>query len=294
MGEDFWDDLYRAAANPDGGFKLIWRMWTGPDFTDTYNVRLAHGKYFSKDHKDENENVVINESAAELLGLDQPVGQKLVDNNGRNYMIIGVMEDFHYESLQTKIKPMIIHRQPIKYAGEFTSVRISTENTAQLIGQLKNTWMKFAGSLVFEYEFFDSHFEKLYLSEKKTGHIFLVFTLLAVFIASLGLFGLAAFITLQRTKEIGIRKVLGASVSEIVFVLGRQLTMRVLLANIIAWPAAYFMMNEWLKSFAYRTNIDVWTFLISGIFTLIFALAAISFHTIKSSSVNPVNVLKYE
>jgi len=294
MGEDFGDDLYRAADNPDDGFKLIWRMWTGPDFTDTYNVKLVQGKYFSKVHKDENEHVVINESAARLLGLKQSVGQKLVDSNRRNYTVIGVMEDFHYESLQTKIKPMIIHRMPIKYAGEFTSVRMSRENTIQLIEELKKTWEKFAGSQAFEYEFFDSHFEKFYLAEKKTGHIFLVFTLLAVFIAGLGLFGLAAFITLQRTKEIGIRKVLGASAGEIVYALSSQLTMRVLLANIIAWPAAYFVMNEWLNSFAYRTTIDIWTFIISGFISLILSLAVISFHTIKASFVNPVNVLKYE
>ena len=169
-----------------------------------------------------------------------------------------------------------------------------SENIRETIASIKSTWDKYALNQAFEYEFFDEHFDRLYRSEEKTGTIFFSFSLLAILIASLGLFGLTAFITQQRTKEIGIRKVLGASISGIIFLLTKQFTRWVLVANIIAWPLAYFVMNKWLENFAYRASIGFGTFVVSALLALAIALFTVSFQSIRAAIANPVDSLRYE
>jgi putative ABC transport system permease protein len=159
---------------------------------------------------------------------------------------------------------------------------------------MNRSWEKYALNQAFEYEFFDDHFARLYSSEEKTGIIFFSFSLLAILIASLGLFGLTAFITQQRTKEIGIRKVLGASIPGIVFLFTKQFTRWVLVANIIAWPLAYFAMNKWLENFSYRASIGVGTFVLSGLLALAIALFTVSFQSIRVAIANPVDSLRCE
>ncbi len=155
-------------------------------------------------------------------------------------------------------------------------------------------WHKYAGNQEFEYSFFNDDFAKLYSSEQRTGQLFSVFSVIAIIIACLGLLGLAAFTAEQRTKEIGIRKVLGATVPEIIFMLTKEFTKWVLIANIIAWPAAYFFMNGWLENFAYRINISVWIFILSGVVALLIAVITVSYQAIKAAIANPVKSLRYE
>jgi len=174
------------------------------------------------------------------------------------------------------------------------SVRVRSENIREALDSIKTIWHQFASNQAFDYLFFDDHFAKVYLTEEKTSQIFFVFSILAMIIANLGLFGLSAFIAEQRTKEIGIRKVLGSSVGGVIVLLVKQFTKWVVVANLIAWPVAYFAMHRWLENFAYRTNIELWILLLSGLIAFGIAIVTVSFQSVKAAMANPVEALKYE
>ena len=294
IGDFFGDSLYRQIDQPKEKNQLIWRLWTDQDYSETYELKLVHGRYFSEEQQEGRREVVLNESGVKILGYKDPVGEKIIDLEGNEFTIIGVVEDFHFESLHKKLNPLIIHPYISRSNGRYLSVRVRAENIRETITSMKRTWEKYALNQAFEYEFFDDHFARLYRSEEKTGTIFFSFSLLAILIASLGLFGLTAFITQQRTKEIGIRKVLGASISGIIFLFTKQFTRWVLVANIIAWPLAYFAMNKWLENFAYRARIGVGTFVLSALLALAIALFTVSFQSIRAAIANPVDSLRYE
>ncbi|HSR18042.1 MAG TPA: FtsX-like permease family protein, partial [Ignavibacteriaceae bacterium] len=190
-----------------------------------------------------------------------------------------------------KIEPLIIAAVP---NFRMMAVKIRPGNLSGSVKQIQNIYSKFAPGYPFEFQFLDESFDQLYKSEKKEEDIFSVFSILAIFISCLGLFGLASFSTAQRTKEIGIRKVLGATISEIIIMLSKQFIKLVLIANIIACPAAYFIMNSWLEDFAYRTEINFYTFLAAGLIALAIAILTISFQSIKAAIANPVESLRYE
>jgi putative ABC transport system permease protein len=294
IGDFFGDNLYRQIDQTRDKNQLIWRFWTDPDYADTYKIQIKQGRYFSDYQQEGQQEVVLNESGVKILGYDDPVGQKIIDQDGNAFTIIGVVEDFHFESLHKRLNPLIIHPYSPRGNGRYLSVRVNAENIRETLAFMKNTWQKYSGGQAFEYEFFDDHFAKIYISEEKTGKIFFSFSLLAILIASLGLFGLTAFITQQRTKEIGIRKILGASIPGIIFLFTKQFTRWVLVANIIAWPLAYFAMNKWLQNFAYRTSIGMETFVLSAILALLIALFTVSFQSIRAAISNPVDSLRYE
>jgi putative ABC transport system permease protein len=294
IGDFFGDSLYRQVGQPKEKNQLIWRMWTDKDYSETYKLEFLQGRYFSEDQQEGLREVVLNESGAAILGFDDAEGKKIIDMDGRDYTIIGVVKDFHFESLHKELNPLIIHPFSARGNGRYLSVRVRAENIRETIASMKKTWEKYALNQAFEYEFFDDRFARLYRSEEKTGTIFFSFSLLAILIASLGLSGLTAFITQQRTKEIGIRKILGASVYGILFLYTRQFTRWVLVANIIAWPLAYFAMNKWLENFAYRTSIGVGTFVLSALLALLIALFTVSFQSIRAAIANPVESLRYE
>ncbi len=260
---------------------------------------MKKGRFFSKDHASDLSAIVVNEAVVNAFGLKDPIGKKLIrpgDQNGMKYEIIGVIKNFNYESLHQLIRPLVIHLfDDSGYGyGQFVSVRTSSKDYQSVINSLENTWKKFAGNEAFNYNFLDQKLVHLYSAEQRTSKIVITFSILAIFIACLGLLGLAAFIIEQRTKEIGIRKVLGATVLEIVILLSKEFAKWVLIANIIAWPLAYFIMNNWLKDFAYRTNINPWIFVLSGITALLIALLTVSSHSIRAASANPIKSLRYE
>lgn len=294
MGESFGDSLYVPAERPGDQRQLIWRMWADPDFFKTYKIELSRGSYFPSRVQRDNQLVVLNESAAKILNLEDPVGQKLIDMNGRDYTIVGVVKDFHFESLHKAIKPFLIHPLGPEGGGRYLSVRLGAGDIQDTLSLIKQTWQNYAGNQAFEYEFFDELFARVYLSEEKTGQIFLVFSFLAVAIACLGLFGLTSFITDQRTKEVGIRKILGASITKILLLLTRQFALLVLIANAIAWPLAYWFTRRWLQDFAYRADLSFWVFVLSAGLTLLIALLTVSYQCVKAAAANPVDSLRYE
>jgi putative ABC transport system permease protein len=293
MGASFGDGLYVPASRPEDQKQLIWRMWADPNFLATYKIELAAGSFFPAEARDESRVVVLNEAAVKILGLENPVGQLLIEN-GESHTIVGVVKDFHFESLHHAIKPFLMHPLSRDGGGQYLSVRMATAEVRKTLSLIEQTWKKYAGGQAFEYEFFDEHFARVYLSEQKTGRIFMIFSLLAVFIACLGLLGLTAFITEQRTKEIGIRKVLGASAPQVLLLLTRQFAFLVLIANIIAWPLAYWITRNWLQDFAYRTTLTAWLFALSAGLALLVALLTVSFQSIRAALANPVDSLRYE
>jgi putative ABC transport system permease protein len=179
-------------------------------------------------------------------------------------------------------------------AASYVTVRLAPGNHLKTISYIKKAWNKYAGNEEFDFNFLDNNLQMLYTADQRTSEITGAFSILAIFIACLGLLGLAAFITEQRTKEIGIRKVLGASTPEVITLLSAQFAKWVLIANVAAWPLAYFIMNKWLQNFAYRTEISIWIFIVSGALALVIALATVSLYAIKAAMANPVKSLRYE
>jgi len=230
------------------------------------------------------------------MDIQSPVGKRFsydnpFDTENSDGVIIGIIKDFHQSSLHKKIEPLVLK---LAKSWPYVAVKINSENVSESIEFLKNKWKEFVPDRPFEYAFIDEKINSYYNSEQRTGTIFKYFTFLALFISCLGLFGLATFMGEQRIKEIGIRKVLGASVLGILLLLSREFTKWILMANIIAWPVAYFIVNKWLENFAYRMNIGIWIFLLSSILVLSIALLTIGYQAIKAAITNPVESIRYE
>jgi len=260
------------------------------DYLDTFRIEMVAGRFFSKEFPADVSNVVLNEAAIKAMGIESPIGKRF--RSLSEGQIIGIVKNFHYKSLHTEIEPLILLMNPdnISYA----CIRINTENISGTIGFIEDTWKKLVPNFPFEYSFLDERLDNLYKAEASMGLVFKYFTVLGMFIACLGLFGMASFTAEQRTKEIGIRKILGASVPNVVSLFSKEFTKLVLISNLIAWPAAYLIMNKWLQSFSYRTNIGIWTFLSSAVLALVIAFITVSYQSIKAALTNPVESLHYE
>ncbi|QQS35415.1 MAG: ABC transporter permease [Ignavibacteriales bacterium] len=298
FGEDFGNTPYKIYGTNDN--HLINILFADHNFASVYGIEMAKGRYYSEEFRSDTSSIVLNETAARELGIyDDPIGKQIVRAHAEDqvpfvYTVVGVMKDFHYQSLHRRIEPVIIHLYFPGGFGRNVSVKIPPDNIDQKLQEIKTVWHKYAGNQAFEYVFFDEDFAKVYESEKRAGIIVTVFSLLAILIACLGLLGLAAFTTEQRTKEVGIRKILGASVSSIVVLLLKDFAKWVLISNIIAWPIAYFALNKWLEDFAYRINIELWTFVIASLSAIVIAVLTVSYQSIKAAISNPVKSLRYE
>jgi putative ABC transport system permease protein len=263
-------------------------------------MEIAAGRNFSADlATDSSESVIINQTAARKLGWEKPLGKTFIfrpppGSEGETIImtVIGVVKDFHMASLRQKIEPQIIFYDLSSVRN--ISIRIASDDIMHTVALLRKKWKEIDPQRPFDYFFLDEVFDSQYRAEERAGNLTLYFSLLAIFIGCLGLFGLAAFMAEKRTKEIGIRKVLGASAPGIVMLLSREFLKWVLLANIIAWPIAWYGMNNWLQNFAYRINIGLWTFVLAGLLALVIALLTVSFQTIKATIANPVEALRYE
>ena len=251
---------------------------------------------FSKNFPSDISAVVINEAMSSECETGNPVGKELFKpgRQSKTYKIIGVIKNFNYQSLHQKIRPLVLYLSPVKQPASIITIRISSTNIKNTIAFINNTWKKLTGGEEVYSSFLNEDLAQLYKSEQRGGTVAAVFSVLAIFIACLGLFGLASFVTEKRKKEIGIRKVLGASVIELLVMLSKEFTKWVLIANLIAWPAAYLIMNNWLANFAYRTNIGFGIFLLSGSAAFVIALATVSMHAVRAARANPVKALKYE
>jgi len=267
------------------------------DFIPMLGLELVEGRNFSKEYStDATQAYILNEEAIKQMGMQNPVGKQF-SYGQRKGTIIGVLKNAHFRSLHVKIEPHVLFfLDDVSVATEYgvVLIKVNSDKTVEALATIKGVWKEFNPITPFEYHFLDQKYDSLYRKEQKIGTILNAFTLFAIIISCLGLFGLASFLTEQRTREIGIRKVLGASESSIVFLLSKQFTKWVLISNIFAWPAAYIIMNEWLKSFAYRINIGIWAFVLSGMLAVGIALITVSYQAIRAAWANPVDSLRYE
>ena len=272
-------------------------MSVDSDFSETYKLKLKEGRFFSEEFSTDTFAVVINESAVKEFGFKEPlVGKRLITNfYGEVYTwnIIGVVKNFNFRSLHQDVGSLIM-ASPFVNGTNLISVKLNTEITEEAIEYISEKWKKFEFETPFSYYILEDDFDNLHKEEFRTGDVFIIFSILAIFIACLGLFGLASFMAENKTKEIGIRKAMGASTYTVVGLLLIQFTKWVLWANIIAWPIAYFAMSKWLQNFAYQVNIKWWFFIASGILGLFIAMITVSFQAIKAARANPVNSLRYE
>jgi putative ABC transport system permease protein len=269
------------------------------DFVPTYGMHILAGRNFSRDYGTDTTSFMLNAAAARALGLQRPelaVGRnfKYGDAKGR---IVGVLDDFHFESLHQQIVPLVLAMTPENTPGfhyNWLSIKIAGNNIPAALDYLEKTWKKYLPQTPFEYTFLDEKFDQLYRSEQRQGTLFTSFACIAIFIACLGLLGLSAFAISQRIKEIGIRKVLGASVGSIVTMLSKDFLKLVGIAAIIAFPIAWYAMYNWLTDFAYRISIQWWIFLAAGILASAVALITIGFQAIRAATAPPVKSLRTE
>ncbi len=268
------------------------------NYLSTYKLKMKEGRYFSKNISTDTLSIILNEAAVKKLDFKNPINSELLtslgnENNVSPLKIIGIVKDFHIQTLKDEIRPaaLILLNTP---EANFLSVKISSNSIQKTIKYLSNKWKEFGQIKPMEYSFFDDNFNELYQSEIQSEKVFTIFAILAVIIACLGLFGLTAFTAEQRKKEIGIRKVLGATITNIVAMLSKEFLLLIVVANVIAWPVSYYLMHKWLEDFAYKTEIGIGVFLISGLAVLVIALITISFQAINAAVSNPVNSLRHE
>lgn len=262
------------------------------DYVETVDIEMVEGRSYSRVYPSDAESAfVVNEELQRLMGFDSAIGKRFsfLERTGT---VIGVVKDFHFLSLKKKIEPLALVFQPEWLSYIF--IRIRPGNLSATLEDIERTWSRVIPAFPFDFRFINEEFDALYRAEERMEGVLRCFTFLAMFIACLGLFGLSAFSAERRTREIGIRKVLGASMSRITFLLCKEFTILVLLANILAWPVAYLAMHNWLTGFAYRTTIRWEIFVLAAGLALVIALFTVSFQAVKSALINPARALKYE
>jgi putative ABC transport system permease protein len=265
------------------------------DFFSTMGIELAAGRDFSKDFpSDPEQSVIINETAARTFGWNEPLGKKIRELDGRQITktVIGVIKDYHLVSVRIAIEPLLISNSPEGY--EALLIKIAPGNTTGILEALRAKWKEVAPGTPFEFHFLGDTFNSQYNAEERLGQIFSYFSILAIFIACLGLFGMAAYSVEQRTKEIGVRKVLGASLTNLLLLLNKDFIKLFIIANVIAWPFAFFFAKRWLQEFAYQTPINILIYIGATLFVLLIGFLTVSYQSFKAASTNPVDSLRYE
>jgi ABC-type antimicrobial peptide transport system permease subunit len=282
-----WD-----GRNPDETL-LFHNIFVDQAFAETFRMEILEGRFFSEDIQSDSNTLVINEEAAKIIGQDAIIGKK-VYAYGIEFKIIGVLKNFHFKPLDTIIEPIILFFTPSLHQLNFMLLRIKAENAESALASIENRYSQISPESIFTYHFLDDIYIQLYRGVEKAGSVLMSFTILAIFISCLGLYGLVSFISEQRTKEIGVRKVLGASTRSVVMLLSVEFIKCVLIASLIAWPVAYFAMSIWLENYAYRIDMSLWFFVAPAIIALVIAITTVSCHAIKAALADPVKALKYE
>jgi putative ABC transport system permease protein len=287
---------------PEGGDNtspwIIYIMEVDENFIPAIDMQILDGRNFSREFGTDTMAVVINETLRDRLGWDDPLGKKLYQfgqgDNPPAYTIVGVVKNYHFKSLHDAVEPSMLFLR--SGAPDFVVLRMKPGPRSMYVEELEQRWDKVESAFPFDYLFLEEDLTQQYSPEQNMSRLFIFFTILAIFIACLGLFGLASFSAQRRTKEIGIRKVLGAPSGGIVFSLGKEFTRWVLIANIVAWPVAYLLIDRWLQSFAFRINLleNLWVFPAAGIMALFIALATVIGQAIRAATMNPVEAVKYE
>lgn len=262
------------------------------DYLATMRMRLAHGRFFSEKFATDSSAALLNEAAVLALGWEKnPIGKKFFDNRNNELHVIGVLKDFHYEKVNQKIGPLFMR---LGNNNGAMAVKIKTDDVAGLLASVKETWHSFTPGAALSYSFLDERFAEAYRADQRLSKIVAIFAGLAIIVACSGLFGLVTFTAHQRTKEIGVRKVLGASLASIMLLLSKDFLKLVLVANIISWPLAWWGMHQWLQDFAYRIAINPWIFVFAGSAAVLIALLTVSFQSVKVALANPVKALRNE
>ena len=284
----------KAEMVSESGFTMQrWKI--DYDYFKTLGIKLIKGRNFSPGFGTDSLSIIINETAARQLGYKNPLNEKLFTwvGGGRlvSYNIIGVVKDFHFESFHQDIGPLcFVHENNYDLAA----FKINAVQSQNILKEAEVIWKQMASGMPFSFRFMDDSFNEFYKAEKQVGIIALSFSILAILVACLGLFGLATFLAEQKTKEIGVRKVLGASILSILLMLSKEFLKWIVIANIIAWPVAYYLMHKWLQEFAYKVEIGWWIFGLSGVIAIIIALLTVSIQAVKAATANPVESLRYE
>jgi putative ABC transport system permease protein len=268
-----------------------------PDYFQTMNIELKQGRtFFEKFSTDKESAFILNEAAVDYLGFESPL-DKEIETGGRTGKIVGIVKNSHFKSLHHEIEPLIF--RPLTDYGSINLfgvllIKFKSQNVPDVLMTIKKVWNEYNPNIPFEYHFLDKVVDQQYGFERRLSRLFTWFSFLAIFISCLGLYGLATFVATRRTKEIGIRKVMGSTVSNIVLLLSKSFMKWVLLANLLAWPIAWYAMTKWLQDFAYRIDMTVWPFIWAGLAALVIAILTISRQAIRAAAANPVEALRYE
>ncbi len=291
------DNSYSKDAVMDASNGFNMQTWTVDDqYINTMGMQIVNGRNFLREFPSDSTAVIINETTEKILGFENPVGEKIYASDGPTgpliaYNIIGVVKNFHFETLKQNIAPLCMRLGRSTYLASF---KVTADKVPEILKQAEATWKSMAPGMPFSYRFLEDSFDDMYRTEQRVGKVAMIFSVLAIFIACLGLFGLAAFMAEQRTKEIGIRKVLGAGVNSIVQLLSKDFIKLVFIAFVIAAPLAWWAMNSWLEDFAYRVQIHWWIYLVAAIISFLIACMTISVQAIKAATANPVKNLRTE
>jgi putative ABC transport system permease protein len=278
---------------------IITTTWTDYDQLKTYEFELVQGRFLSDEFTSDSNACVINETAVKNFQLEEPLTKRFIQPTPRSdlrifHNIVGIVKDFHYASLHDNIYPYIFLNAGNNMNWGYFSIRIAPENMKQTVNQVEKTWKDFTNSYPIQFFFLDDDFDNQYREDKRTGSLSLIFGILAIFIASLGLYGLTSFTVEQRTKEIGIRKAHGANIRGIVYLMLREITILIVIATVIAWVLAYIYLNNWLENYHYRINLSPVDFIIALIIVLLISWFTISYWTSKAARTNPAEALRYE
>jgi putative ABC transport system permease protein len=290
-----------AAYRMDGGNNEMFDMETNfvnYDYLETYGITLISGRNFNRSFTTDQQACLINESAMKVLGITDLAKTRFTmpgDPNGKNYLqAIGVVKNFNFKSLHNQIKPYIFCLAGDDSPVGYLSVKLSAMNLSKTISAIEGKWKEFTGNKTLEYYFVDKDFEQMYIAEKQNARMAVIFSILAVFIASLGLFGLTSFAVEQRTKEIGVRKAMGSTVTGIYGVISKEAIALITLSALIAFPVIYFIAGKWLENFYYRISISALSFVVGLTIALGIAIMTISYRILRAARVNPAQSLKYE
>jgi len=282
-----------ASTNETHAINVMYVDWY---FHDTYELEMVEGRWFQEDVPTDSFALVISESAARAFNFEDPLDKRLYtqfgDETGDPHHIIGVVKDFHFQSLHQEIRPLIL--QFNSQSNYQMTVRISSTNTGLTLDYIEKTWNSFREQQPIHMTFLEEELAALYSNEEKTAIIFNIFSVLAIFIAALGLLGLASFSAAQRTKEVGIRKAMGASIGNVLLALSREYIWLILIATLAAWPLGYFFMKDWLQDYPMRVALDPAVFIISSLMAFVIAAITVLLRVYQSASANPVKSLRYE
>ncbi len=282
-----------CCVNIEGHENKYFNNYVDADYLKTMGIQLKEGRAFSAEVPSElRTTYLINETAVRQYNLKDPIGQVILPGNGIKGTIIGIIKDFHYRGLNYQQTPLLLFYTHLRL--NYINIRIDPGNPAASLKNIKAVWDELCPAFAFEYSFLDQTYDLQYRSEKRFENLLFVFTILAIFIASIGLFGLSAFSTVHRTKEIGIRRVNGAREYEILTLLNRNSLKLVVISFLLAFPLSWYAMQKWLMNFAYRTDINIWIFAVSGILALLVAYISVSWTSWRAATKNPVEVLRYE